>query len=135
MADITSTATPSYASQLIPANDKDSGLKVGEDIPQGCPCVIYSDGLVYQSDGTGTTRNKIHGFAAGPAYVAQGDTITLIRDSMWGFTGSGLNPGAPLYLSGATKGTLASATSTNVTKSCGYIVDGGRARLKATEPS
>jgi hypothetical protein len=132
MASIAKNGVPSYASLLIPANDKITGLYCGEDIAAGDACYVKSDGKIWRSSGAAANAAaKIDGYAAMDAHVAQNDALTLIRRATWQY-GSGLTPGARYYLSGTTAGGLVDAASTGGTVPCGYAVDTTRVYLFST---
>lgn len=129
MAAIAKNGKPSYASLLVPANDKITGLHVGEDIAAGDACVIKSDGLIWRATGAADDANaRVDGFASRDALVAQDDPLTLIDNSVWGY-GSGLTPGKKLYLSGTTPGGLVDAASTGGKAPIGVVIDSARVKL------
>lgn len=136
MADIAKSGNASIASTLIPHNDMITGLYVAEDIKGGDACYVGSDGLIHKSDGAQSdgVKQYIDGYAAGPAWVAQNGPATLYRYGVWGGWGNSLTPGTYVYLSAATKGGLATTTSTNVTTPCGKVLDTGRIELWPTHP-
>lgn len=99
-------STAMYASQI-------PDLVAGEDIDVAAPCRIGADGKVYMSNGTAAGANaKVHGYAFKGCYAGQ--PITLAGPGVRFGYGTGLTPGAPLYL-GATAGRLDTAATTGGT--------------------
>ena len=87
-----------------------SALVANEDIDALAPCVIDADGGVSMSDGTAdNAAAKCHGFA--PKGYRAGEAVSLYGPGTRAEYGSGLTPGAPLYV-GATKGRLDTAATT-----------------------
>lgn len=127
MADVAKSGTVSLAS-LVPGQDKTiAGLLAGETIAAGDACYIKSDGKVWKS--TGASANaaaQVDGFAMGGAVL--NEAVTLVFDVNLRY-GSGLTPGARVYLSGATAGALADASSTGGTAPVGFCVDATRIRV------
>jgi hypothetical protein len=128
MAEISKSGTPSLATVTPGHNCQLAGLKAGEDIAAGDACYIKaSDGLVWRSTGAAANAAaKVRGFAFKAA--KSGEAVTLYHDVNFNY-GSGLTPGANLYLSGTVAGGLADATSTGGTASIGYVVDATRIRV------
>ncbi|MGB1301547.1 MAG: hypothetical protein ACPG5O_10060 [Pseudoalteromonas tetraodonis] len=87
-----------------------SALVAGEALDALAPCYVKSDGKVYMSNGTSNNAAaKCHGFT--PTAYASGAPVSLYGPGTRAEYGSGLTPGAPLYV-GATAGRLdASATT------------------------
>lgn len=128
MADIAKSGTPSVSS-VLPGQDKTiSGLLAGEAIAAGDACYIKSaDGKVWKATGAAANAAaKVDGFAAFAAPV--GEAVTLVFDVNF-YYGSGMTPGARIYLSGATAGAIADAASTGGTAPIGFVVDATRVRV------
>lgn len=127
MADIAKSGTPSLSS-VLPGQDKTiSGLLAGEAIAAGDACYIKSDGKVWKATGAAANAAaKVDGFAATAAPV--GEAVTLVFDVNF-YYGSGMTPGARIYLSGATAGAIADAASTGGTAPVGFVVDATRVRV------
>jgi hypothetical protein len=127
-------AQPSLASLDVPPTNKITGLKCGEDLGLWDACYIKaSDGLVYRSIGTAVNAAaKVRGYAATACKVAAQDAVTLIFDVNVAY-GSGLSPGADVFLSGTTAGGLVDAASTGGTAPIGFVVDAQRIRLFASK--
>jgi hypothetical protein len=124
MADIAKSGTPSLSSVLPPASQKISGLLAGEAIAAGDACYIKaSDGKVWRSTGTAANAAaQVRGFAFQAA--SSGAAVTLVFDVNINY-GSGLTPGAAVYLS-ATAGALADAATTGGSAAIGFCVDATR---------
>lgn len=88
-----------------------SGVFAGEPLDALAPCYIKAaDGLVYMSNGTGNNAAaKCHGFT--PKAYSTGQALSLYGPGTRAEYGSGLTPGAPLYV-GATAGRLDAAATT-----------------------
>jgi hypothetical protein len=71
----------------------------------------------------------VDGFAS--ENVTAGHPVTLYRGVVFNY-GTGLTPGTPYYLSGATAGALADATSTGGTVVVGRSIDANRVYVKAS---
>lgn len=126
MADIAKSGNPSLSS-LVPGQDKTiSGLVAGEAIAIGDACYIKSDGKVWKSTGAAANAAaKVDGFAMGAAAV--NEAVTLVFDVNMRY-GSGLTPGARVFLS-ATAGAIADAATTGGTAPIGFCVDATRVRV------
>lgn len=100
-------STAMYASQV-------PDLVAGEDIDAGAPCYIKAaDGKAYMSNGAAANAAaKVNGFALKGCYAGQ--PVTLAGPGVRFGYGSGLTPGAPLYLA-ATAGRLDTAATTGGT--------------------
>ena len=101
------TRSAQHANQ-IPAS---VGLLAGEALLTAAPCYIKaSDGKVYMSNGTAANEAaKVHGWT-GKSYAA-GEPVTLWKENVIFEYGTGLTPGATLYI-GTTAGRLDTAAST-----------------------
>jgi hypothetical protein len=89
-----------------------TGLIAGEDIDPAAPCYIKAaDGLVYMCDGTAADE-KAKSFAGfSPRAAKSGQPVTLFGVGARFSYGSGLTPGASLFVA-ATKGRLDTAATT-----------------------
>lgn len=125
MAEIAKSGTPSLATVgPDPGACKLPTLLAGENIAAGDACYIKSDGLVWRSTGAAVAAAaKVDGFA--PTKANAGEPITLVYHVALNY-GSGLTPGARLYLSGATVGGLADAASIGGTAPVGFAIDATR---------
>lgn len=87
-----------------------SALVANEALDALAPCVIDADGGVSMSDGTSNNAAaKCHGFT--PKAYGAGEAVTLYGPGTRAEYGSGLTPGAPLYVA-ATAGRLDTAATT-----------------------
>lgn len=84
-----------------------TGLIAGEDIAVAAPCYIGSDGLIYEANGT-TDDEKADVAGFSPRTCKAGEPLTLYGVGARFRYGSGLTPGARLYL-GGTDGRLDTA--------------------------
>lgn len=126
MAQIAVSGTPSLSSVTPPQSQQIVGLLAGEAITAGAPCYIKSDGKVWLSNGTAANAAaKVDGWAAAAAAV--GEAVTLYFDVNFRY-GSGMTPGARIYLS-ATAGTIADAATTGGTAPIGFVIDATRIRV------
>jgi hypothetical protein len=127
MADIAKSGTPSLSTTLLPNNCTLGGRLAGEAIAAGDACYIKSDGKIWKSTGAAANAAaKVRGYAFKAASV--NEAVTLVWDVRFNY-GSGLTPGAEVYLSGATAGALADAASTGGTAAIGHVVDATRIEL------
>lgn len=127
MAEVTKVGNPSLASLLLPANHKHTGLYAGEALAAGDACYIKNDGKVWRSTGAAANAAAVvDGYAGMPA--GAGEACTLIFGCTIQY-GSGLTPGASLFLSGTVVGGLADAASTGGTVVIGRVVDATRVYL------
>ena len=123
MAQVAISGTPSLSSVQPPQNCSIVGLVAGEAIVGGAACYIKSDGKIWNSNGTSANAAaRADGIAATSA--AAGEALTLYRHVNFRY-GSGMTPGARLYVS-ATAGTLADAATTGGTAPVGFVVDATR---------
>lgn len=100
------TRSAQHATQ-IPAS---VGLTAGEALTTASPCRIHSDGKVYLSNGTADDAEaNVHGWTGKP--YAAGDAVTLWGPGTIFEYGTGLTPGAVLYV-GTTDGRLDTAATT-----------------------
>jgi glyoxylase-like metal-dependent hydrolase (beta-lactamase superfamily II) len=97
------TSTGAFAPQI-------TGLVAGETIGRCAPCYIKSDGTACQSNGTAADAKAIFAGIC-PRGATAGQPVTLFGVGARFRYGTGLTPGAILYLS-ATAGALATTAST-----------------------
>lgn len=126
MGAIAKSGTPSPSS-VTPGQDKSiSGLLAGEAIAAGDACYVKNDGKIWKSNGTSANAAaKVDGFAAQAASV--NEAVTLLFDVNFRY-GSGLTPGARVYLS-TTSGLLEDAATTGGSAPIGFCVDATRIRV------
>jgi hypothetical protein len=127
MATVAKSGTPSLATTVPCPAHTIGGLLAGEAIAAGDLCYIKaSDGKVYKSDGSAADAEaKVDGMALQAA--ALGEAVSLYFDVTVRY-GSGMTPGARLYLS-ATDGLIDDATTTGGTAPIGFVVDATRIRV------
>jgi hypothetical protein len=121
MADIAKSGTPSLAT-INPGveHQPGKGKLAGEAIAAGDLCYIKSDDKIWRSNGTSANAAaKCVGIAAKAA--DSGQPITIFRGVSFNY-GSGLTPGAQVYVS-ATAGALADAATTGGTAPVGFVED------------
>ncbi len=106
-----STEASADTRSLMKADQIAGDLFAGEDLDAVSPCYIKaSDGLVYMSDATAANEAAgTDGFT--PRAVKAGQPVTLSGKGSRFRYGSGLTPGAKLYI-GATAGRLDTAATT-----------------------
>jgi len=127
MAAVTKVNKPSLCSSLPPQSQQIAGLRAGEALGAGDACYINSSGVVMRSTGAAANAAaKVRGYAAEDC--ALGEAVTLFFDVNFAY-GSGLTPGADVYLSGTTPGGLDTAASTGGTAPIGYCIDATRIHL------
>lgn len=96
-----------------------TGALAGEDLDAAAPCYVHSDGLVYMSDGSADDGDaRVHGYT--PRAAKSGEPITLYGPGARFGYGSGLTPGAPLYVS-TDAGRLADAPSTGGARATAFV--------------
>lgn len=109
-----------------------SGKIAGEAIAKGDMCYIKgSDGKIYRSINTAANEAaNCHGLAF--AAAAAGEAVTLYgAGAIWEY-GTGLTPGAAVYL-GASAGGLADAAGTGHPTPVGHVVDAQRIRITVNQ--
>lgn len=127
MAEISKVGKPTVGTTEPSTNSRPSGLKAGEDLEAMDACYIKSDGTVWRASGAANNAAaKVRGFAAVDTKAGFG--VTLLDDVNVGY-GSGLTPGADLYLSGTVAGGLADAPSTGGLTPIAFCFDDTRIRL------
>lgn len=110
MALATRSTTPSIDSIQGVKAPYLSALVAGEPLDALAACYIKSDGTVWMSDGTSdNAAAKCHGFT--PTSYASGAPVSIYGPGTRAEYGSGLTPGAPLYVA-ATAGRLDDAPTT-----------------------
>lgn len=98
-----------------------AGLLAGADIAAGAPCYINADGKVYEANGVALNAAAVvRGFA--PKLYKAGEAVALYGTNARFRWGSGLTPGASLYL-GATSGGLDTAATTGGTAPIAFAID------------
>src|SRR5690606_14244176 len=86
-----------------------TGLTAGEDLDVAAPCYIHTDGKAYMCDATAADAKAVlAGFT--PRAVKSGQPVTLFALGARFRYGTGLTPGAKLYLA-ATAGRLDDAAT------------------------
>lgn len=123
MALISKSGTPSLASATPSRENAITGLLAGEAIAAGDICYIASDGTVMRANGTSANAAAV-GFGIAGGAANTGEAVTLFRNVRFHY-GSGLTPGAPLYV-GATAGRLDTAATTGGTVVVARVVDATR---------
>lgn len=134
MAEITKgtgTNRPSLSSLTPPASNRLIG-QAGETIAAGDACRLNSSGVFVKSTGAAATNAaNVDGFADRDG--VSGDDMTLIIGERFHY-GTGLTPGASLFLSGSVAGGLADAASTGGTEPVAFVlVDGKRIQTFRTK--
>lgn len=125
MAAVSKSGNPSLSSMnLDPGAQKLPALIAGEALAAGDACYIKaSDGLVYRSTGAAANAAaKVRGFA--PTLINIGEPVSLIFNVGMNY-GSGLTPGADLFL-GTAAGGLDTAATTGGTAPIGFCIDATR---------
>lgn len=127
MAEVTKgNAAPSVSTPSPGFEQRLTGLLAGENIAQGDACYIASTGFVMKATGAAANAAaKVFGFAAKAA--DNGEPITLMRGVNIAYkplvTGTPVNPGVDLFLSGTVAGGLADAASTGGTAAVAVVLD------------
>lgn len=127
MADIAKSGSPSLSTlQPLPGSGKLPTLYAGEALVAGDACYIKSDGKVWRSTGAAVAAAaKVDGYA--PVDIPSGESVTLLFNVTFRY-GTGLTPGARVFLS-ATTGALADAATTGGTAPIGFVIDATRIYL------
>lgn len=128
MAEVTKTGTPSISTPY-PGPEHRLTLTAGEAIAAGDACYIANTGLAMKATGAAANAAaKVFGFAAGVA-DANGP-VTLVRGVNIAYgpkvTGTPVNEGTELFLSGTVAGGLADAASTGGTAVIAVVIDDSR---------
>jgi hypothetical protein len=127
MAAIAKSGTPSLCSSLPPQSQQTAGLRAGEALAAGDACYIAAAGTVFRSTGAAANAAaKVRGYAAEACAI--GEAVTLFFAVNFNY-GSGLTPGADVFLSGTTAGGLDTVASTGGTGPIGYAIDATRIHL------
>lgn len=134
MAEVTRTGNPTMCSPHTGGIGSTAGLLAGEDLVAGD--VVYikaSDGKLWKA--TGAAANEA-ARVVGMIQVAAkaGEAVTYWEAVRFAYgpkiSGTPVNPGVPLYLSGTVAGGLADAASTGGLVPVAYVVDtDGRIKL------
>jgi hypothetical protein len=123
MAAVTKVGTPSLSTVVPCPAHQIPGLLAGEAIAAGDLCYIKNDGKVWKANGTSAnSAAKVRGMAMQAAAV--GESCTLYHGVTVRY-GSGLTPGADLYLS-TTAGLIVDGATTGGTAPIGFVVDATR---------
>lgn len=127
MAAISKVGSPSLASMnLDPGAQKLPALIAGEALAAGDACYVKSDGLIWRAIGTAANAAaKVRGYA--PTLINVGEPVSLIFNVSVNY-GSGLTPGADVFL-GAAAGGLDTAATTGGTAPIGFVEDATRIYL------
>ena len=124
MAEITKSGTPSLSTALPSFEHTLGGRLAGEAIEAADQCYVAADGLVYLASGAAANElARVRGTAFTAA--SQGEAVTLLHGVRFRY-GSGLTPGADVYLSGTVAGGIADTPSVGGTNPIGYCVDDTR---------
>lgn len=124
MAAITKAGTPSLATMMPPQSCRPhTGSIAGEDIEAGDACFLHSDGRWYRTDAeTDGPSAKYRGVAATAS--STGEAVTIYSGVAFHY-GSGLTPGAPVFLSPDVPGGLDTANA-EVNRAVGHCLDASR---------
>ena len=122
MALITRASTASIDASTAMFAPQITGKIAGEDIDAAAPCYIAAaDGKAYMCDATAADAKAVlAGFS--PRAAKAGEPITLFAAGARFSYGSGLTPGAKLYI-GATKGRLDGAATTGDAVGVAQVID------------
>ena len=127
MAAVNKSGTPSLCSQTPGREHILTGVPAGAAIAAGDACYIAAGPVVLLATGAAANAAaKVRGFAATAASV--GEAVTLVDGVDWNY-GSGLTPGADLFLSAATPGALSDTATTGGTAPIGFVIDATRVKL------
>ncbi len=130
IAAVTKVGTPSLSTTVPCSAHQISGLKAGEALAAGDLVYIKSDGKVWKSTGAGVNAAaKVRGMVL--VATALDEACSIYHDVNVRY-GSGLTPGADLFVSGATAGLIVDAASTGGTAPIGYVIDATRIRIFAS---
>lgn len=131
MAEITKAGTPSPCS-ANPATENFFGENLaGENVAAGDQLYLKSDGLVWLASGAAATApGVVIGQAARAASV--GEPVTRCTGQRFWY-GSGLTPGAQVYLSATVPGGLSTVATTGGVSPLGYVMQDG-ARIQFYYP-
>ena len=123
--------TPSLATPVPSSNSRITDpLIAGTNLAPGRACTIRSTGLVHEATGAADDANAIiHGWT--PRNYFAGQTVTLVNDVNFEY-GSGLTPGAQLYLSATSTGRLDTAPTTGGKQPCAFVVSPDKIHVERT---
>lgn len=130
MAEVAEGA-PSLATPAPPHNSRLSDpLVAGEVLEKGRACCIRTNGLVYMADGSADDAEAlVHGWTARKYFA--GNPVTLYFEVNFEY-GSGLTPGAPLYLSATLVGRLNTVATTGGKVPVAFVVSPDKIRVLRT---
>lgn len=118
--------TPSLSTVVPCAAHHISGLLAGEALLAGDLVYIKSDGKVWKADGgAADAEAAVRGMVL--QATASGEACSIYFDVNVRY-GSGMTPGAKLYLS-ATDGLIDDAATTGGTAPIGFVIDATRIRI------
>lgn len=122
MAEITK-AVQGISSILPPAANQHSNMKAGEDLADLDAVYIKSDGLLWKA--TGAAANAASLAIGVTMFTKTGESAPVFHGVTVKY-GTGLTPGARLYVSGTVPGGLADAVSTGGTVPFAIVIDATR---------
>jgi hypothetical protein len=126
MATVTKVGVPSISTTTPCPAHHISGLVAGEAIPAGSLVYIKSDGKVWLADGSAADAEaQVAGMVLQAAALGEACSIYFDVNVRYG---SGLTPGAKLFLS-ATEGLIDDAATTGGTAPIGFVIDATRIRI------
>lgn len=129
MAEVSKTGTPTLSTAVPSSEHQITGLVAGEALAGGDAVFIHTDGLVYQADGSAFDAEAVVvGFVATACSANEACTIYFGVNFGYGphVSGTPVDPGAPLYLSGTVPGGLADAPSTGGVAPIAFAIGDGR---------
>jgi hypothetical protein len=123
--------TPSLATPAPPHNASlTDPLIAGANLAAGRACTIRSTGLVHEATGAADDANAIiHGWTAKNYFAGQ--PVTLFDEVNFEY-GSGLTPGAQLYLSATLTGRLNTVATTGGKQPCAFVVSPDKIHVMRT---
>lgn len=132
MAEISKISSPSLSS-LLP-HGQITGQTAGEALGAWDWVYLKSDGKLYKATGAAASA-PAQAVGLVPRACAAGETgVTIYFGDVTVNYGSGLAPGASVYLSGTVAGGIADAASTGGTRKLGVVMaDGARIRFFSTQ--
>src|SRR5262245_52461360 len=125
MAEIAKSGTPSYCSLTPPQNGTVTGVNAAEAIAAGDLCYIAAGGVTRASGAVANAAASVVGLAFGAA--SPGEPVTLVCRGNFRY-GSGLTPGAKLFLSSTVAGGLADGSTPGGTRAVAQVIDATRIR-------
>lgn len=125
MADIgRNTGGNTISTAVPPTTSRIPGMVAGETLEAGD--VVYikgADGRLWKATALATEAGKPVGLAGEQA--SAGQACTLLRNITMGY-GTGLTPGAKVYLSGTTAGGLVDTPDTDSPDPIGFVLGDGK---------